>query len=638
MNRVRELPWAVRVTTGAAIYSTVVFLLLALHAGYWPAYSVGLGAVVWLLGTPGGSPAAGQKPWPHVLALVAVVYAIYALAPEIQGDAVGYHLRLVSEYFRNHGFTGREGFYDALPQGMEMLFVPIPGIAKLAHFGFLLLTVPLIRLLAREAGLSDSTGWAAAALFLLAPVCAVDGTSAYTDMGLVCASCATVYLLARWNRERSWPLLIAAAINAGFCFCVKPTFGWVAVCGFVFVAKNRRSAAAFGLVAMACAAPWLVHAYQTSGSLAGPFFSGLIPNRILTPEIEAHLTAQYSALRPAFSWSRAWLDYTVLGGNQGFFGPAFLLSPLLFFAKPRWLAACAALLAVPIACNTGARFLMPAMALAAIGITSVLPRRAAIALVAVQVIAALPPAMDLYARPGEWRLGTLPLAAALGLEPADRYLRRSLREFDAAKMIERNTPEGAKILACVSLPDAYISREVLTWWHSRRAQQFADALHFAMMSKGTRARLVSWRWKKPYRPVRVVALTDLRIVSASAGTDTWRMRRPGESIGMGTPAAGLDLLLWPGDQSRERVEALQPSGEWCDPGGTRDTESRYLDLRQDATAYIRRSGYRYIAAPVRDDPFAEIGVDMVRHPYEWGVEIAGEASGIYLLRIRAGLF
>jgi len=64
----------------------------------------------------------------------------------------------------------------------------------------------------------------------------------------------------------------------------------------------------------------------------------------------------------------------------------------------------------------------------------------------------------------------------------------------------------------------------------------------------------------------------------------------------------------------------------------------YIDLRRDATAYIGRSGYRYIVVPVADDPFAEIGVDMVRHPEAWGVTIAGESEGIYLLRIRDTLF
>jgi hypothetical protein len=638
------MPFSVRFSTGAALLSAFVFLLLACHAGYWPVFAAI--PLLWFAAGPARSEALPRMAvaFRMVLGVAGALYLVYALAPEIQADAAGYHLRLVADYVRLHGFSSRTGFYDVLPQGMEMLFVPAFAIggasaAKLVHFAFLLMSVPLIRALALEAGLTDLQGCAAASFFFLAPVCGVAGTAAYTDSGLVCACCSVVWLLLRWKREPSVTLLTCAALNAGFCYAVKPTFGWVAVCAAVFIAiHSRRAAFVFLGIALVCVAPWLIRAFVLSGSATAPFLSQWFPNRVLTADVERRLAEQYSLWRSGFSWLRAPLGYTLFGGNQGVFGPAFLLLPLVCFAKRRWIPICAALLAVPFAFNTGARFLMPAMVFAALGIASVLPRRAALALVAIQAAAA-------FVRPGDWRLGPLPLEAALRIEPERQYLRRSIGVFPAGEMIEANTPPTAKILACSALAEAYIPREVLTYWHSRRAQQFADALHFAMMSQGTRARLVSWRWREDQYPsLRLTALSDLRVVSATlphaAGEHgSWDMHRPGESISLSAPPGvnGADFLIWPGDQARERTEVRGTSGGWRLPQGSVERSAFYIDLRRDATAYIRRSGYRYIAIPVADDPFAEIGVDMVRHPDSWGVAIEGQAAGIYLLRIREGV-
>jgi len=80
-----------------------------------------------------------------VLAVFGVFYLVHAMAPEIQPDATTYHLGLVREWLRLGGFPARAGFYEMLPQGLEMLFTPAYAIgrhsaAKLVHFGFLVMT------------------------------------------------------------------------------------------------------------------------------------------------------------------------------------------------------------------------------------------------------------------------------------------------------------------------------------------------------------------------------------------------------------------------------------------------------------------------------------------------------------------
>lgn len=581
------------------------------------------------------------------------MYLVFAMAPETQPDAFGYHLRLVSGYARLHIFPNRIAFYDMLPQGMEMLFVPAfevggAAAAKLVHFAFLIATIPLLREIARELALPERAGSTAAALFFLAPVAGVAGTAAYTDAGLVCATCAVLYLLIRWDRERLPSLLLCAAMNAGFCYALKPTFGWVAVVALCFVAmRSRRCGPALGFAAMAALVilPWVARAWLLSGNPFAPFLNARFPNPVSTPELEWQLAERYSAFRPGFSWRTALFDYTVAGGNQGLLGAGFLLLPLALLSlcgrAGKWLVSSAALLAVPVAANTGTRFLLPALAPASLAMASVLPGPVGIAVITLQAISAAPPVMDLYDRRHEWRLGKVPVEAALGLMPEDDWLNQTVPGFSVTRMITGNTEAGAKIFACAAVPEFYIPRELLIYWHSVAAQRFTDALHFAHMSHGTRARMLSWRWNGgDYQSLRLTALSDLRIVEASFAsanlpTQSWKMFRPGESISLpATPrATGADLLIWPGDQARADTEALSRGGRWQALGSSAERCARKIDVRRDATAYIRRSGYRYILIPVADDAFAEIGEDMAQHPVEWGVEAAGKSGKMWLFHI-----
>ena len=66
-------------------------------------------------------------------------------APEIQPDAVYYHLGLVASTPASATFPERIDFYDILPQGMEMLYLFAFAFgrhtaAKLVHFAFLIAT------------------------------------------------------------------------------------------------------------------------------------------------------------------------------------------------------------------------------------------------------------------------------------------------------------------------------------------------------------------------------------------------------------------------------------------------------------------------------------------------------------------
>jgi hypothetical protein len=238
----------------------------------------------------------------------------------------------------------------------------------------------------------------------------------------------------------------------------------------------------------------------------------------------------------------------------------------------------------------------------------------------------MPPVIDFYDR-HEWRLGDVPLRAALRLIPEQTWLARSIPDFGVIGMIARHTREDSKIFACTGLPESYLAREVLIYWQSVEAQRFTDALNFAMTSHGTRARLLSWRWPKDrYRTLRMTALSELRVVDASlpggpSGVLSWKMYRPGDtfSLSCSRGVGGADLLIWPDDRAEEKVEALPAGGHWRPVDGGVRRYGFSIDVRRDATAYIRRSGYHYILIADANDAFSDMGADMANYPDAWGL-------------------
>jgi hypothetical protein len=645
------LPLCVRLTLGGAIYSLCVFLLLTVHAGYLAVW-LACGALLFgsvLIGIyrerlRDQSPAVrlSSLPWFYRLLFTGygLMYLVFALAPEIQADAVTYHLRLVSEYARLHTFSNRLTFFDLLPQGMEMLFVPAFAIgsysaAKLVHFAFLLATIPLIRQVCRELGLSDGIGCAAAAIFFVAPVCGVSGTSAYTDGGLVCCCLSVFYLLIRWNRERTHSLLIAAALISGFAYTIKQTFGWLAIAAVTFVIVRSREfllAGLFTISALVSALPWILRAWIVAGNPFAPFLNAWFPNEVSTPAVERALMRTYSAFRPSFHWSSALLDYTVRGGNQGLMGPAFLLVPLALLAMRtragRCLLTAAGVLAIPLLANTGTRFLMPAMAPAAIALASILPAPAAFVVVSAQAIGSLPGVLALYEHRGDWRLGSIPWRAALREESERAYLSRSIENFGISRMIGDNTREGARIFSLISVPDAYIPRELLLYWHSALGERAVDALSLAQSSYGSQAMLVSCNWlPSQYRSLRVTADSRMRILEASlnrggAVVNSWKPYLPGDSLRLpiSRDVTAADLLIWPGTSGSATIRVQAEKGGWRNLGDSAQIRHLPLDLRRDATAWLRREGFEYILARVSQDAWSSLARDMLRHPNEWGLE------------------
>src|SRR5262249_18768431 len=140
-------------------------------------------------------------------------YLAYALTPEVQSDAVTYHLSLATSAKRDGGFPSRIGFYEVLPQGIETLFAMAyrfggEPAAKLVHLSFLFLTVPLAAVIAESLSLQASLGWMAGLMYAFSPVVGVSSTAAYNDAAITFYVLAVFALLLQWWKNPARELLL----------------------------------------------------------------------------------------------------------------------------------------------------------------------------------------------------------------------------------------------------------------------------------------------------------------------------------------------------------------------------------------------------------------------------------------------
>jgi len=163
---------------GAAILSLCVFLLLLAGAASATSFlALGICAQLPYLWRHNlAQPGVKHEPVDHISAWIltgilsayGVLYVIHALTPEIQPDALYYHLGQAAEYSRLGKFPAHIDFYSVLPQGMEMLYLFAFAFgehpaAKLVHFAFLIATGPVLLAVGRKLGLGDTVCWTAAA-------------------------------------------------------------------------------------------------------------------------------------------------------------------------------------------------------------------------------------------------------------------------------------------------------------------------------------------------------------------------------------------------------------------------------------------------------------------------------------------
>ena len=537
LSRAERLVFAF--AAGAACLSNIVFLLCSFGAFYTEAvWAVALLAAggYWRWGREGSSstpqfPAEpGQRLWWAIFAIPAVVYGctyfVHAMAPEISPDGVGYHLGLVSRYFREHGFPHiTTNIYAYLSQGAEMLYlfafaVGKHSAAKLVHFSFLVATLVAMLAFSRRHRMWRA-GVVGAILYACSPVVGADAASSYNDCALVFYEFLTFYALLLWwrGRQRGW--LAVIGILAGFCFSIKYTGGLIPPAAVALVAwgswrrlRNARVALTRSLAVAAVASlfvlPWTLKNAILVENPVAPFFNRLFPNPYVTVSFEntyRNYLKDYSHSDEAVPLHEYALELTVRGAKlQGMLGPIFLITPLGFLAwRRRWgkpILVAGLLCALPWMANAGTRFLIPSLVFASLAMGLALcslPRR--IALVAAclvlgfHALSSWPSILRAWHPESVWSLhDAVPWKAALRLEPEDEYLTRHISYFGAIQRVANEVGSGDRVLSLEALPEAYFAPEQLVYYKGAENEQLVEVLRAGADPQFWPSRVLSLEW------------------------------------------------------------------------------------------------------------------------------------------------
>jgi hypothetical protein len=358
--------------------------------------------------------------WTLITVLASGMVLLAALAPEVEYDALWYHLWLPELWLAAGKPVDLVPEYVALyPLTWELLFggaavVGGPVAAKLLHW----VCLPLGALLAGQFTrrfFPAASPWLAAAIFVTVPTVFWEATTAYIDLALALYVGLALYASLRYLQAagspenaptaRTW--LLAAVLSLGLALAIKhlALFVYVLLVPGVALARWRAAgrwqaavlpALAFGAGSLLLPLPWYLRACLLAGN---PFFPdlysifGAFPPDRWSPITEAGL-ARFKA---RFGMGRSPLALLLLPWNVtmhaarfgGSLGPVFLLLVLpgaalfqrwrrpgshrLFWALAVFTAGYLALWASPLS-SFQLRFLVPLALVLAVLAAAVVPR------------------------------------------------------------------------------------------------------------------------------------------------------------------------------------------------------------------------------------------------------------------------
>jgi len=270
-----------RIRIGAAALSLIIFVLfLTAMARPWAFLALAVAGCAPILLHRPRCPSRRRSGPGRWAILYGTLYLLYALAPEIQSDALHYHLALAANTHTSGAFPQQISFYAVLPQGVETLFAFAFSIggessAKLLHLVCLAASLPLIHGIAIHFGLTPRVGYAAAAFYAVTPVVGISSTCAYTDAAIAFFTLAVFTLLLQTAPSH--------AAFAGLCaggFAMPSNLRSVGRRG-CFLHSRRATKA--GLAGSLCAGvalaagPWMVRAIILTGNPFAPLLNGLFP-------------------------------------------------------------------------------------------------------------------------------------------------------------------------------------------------------------------------------------------------------------------------------------------------------------------------------------------------------------------------
>jgi len=464
----------------------------------------------------------------------AVLYWLYAMAPEHSPEGSGWHLALVARYARDHGLARvTTDLRSGSPQGLDMLFLFAFSLgrhsaAAMVHFAYLL-ALPLL-MLAYSRRMGFAKAGVLGALFTFAsPVVGVDGSSAVTDVALASILFALFHLLQIWDLERHRALLVPIGLLAGWAGAVAYA-GLVAVpfaLGFLGwkLIRARQPALCALAVVMVCAAlmsaPWLVRNWIVTGNPVSPFCNDLFPNPTVTASLERDYLRQTRSYGDIRNKLEIPLETAILGGTLGSLtGPLFLLAPVAVITlrrrAGRQLLLAGAVFGLTYPLDIGTRFLIPCLPYISLGMGLAFSetRVLGLLLLAAHLFLSHPKLVATYCDPGAWRVETVQLHAALRRGPEEDFLASRLPAYAITRRLDQLVPPGGRIFTVRPVPAAYTSREVLVSGRGELNRELREALRVALTPdrRPTRHRFFRFPGER---------LRAIRVAVTAAGESEW---------------------------------------------------------------------------------------------------------------------
>jgi hypothetical protein len=442
------------------------------------------------------------------------VAGLTALAPEIEYDALWYHLGLPKQWLSHGGPVDNVHDYVSLyPLTWDLVFgaatvVGGPPAASLVHWGALPAAAVAAGLIAGRIGASP---WLAGAVAVTAPTVVWQASTTYVDLALALHVALGTVALFRFHDSGDHRWLVLAGLQFGLACATKhlgivATLVATALAGAVVLRRDgfapaMRLGLVVGALALVPPLPWYLRAWAASGNPFSPemysVFGSRPPERWNDIAERGHqaFKARFGRPRTAANLARLPWDVTMHGTRYGgSFGPmVLLLTPgLVLVALKRPAAGLLvggtiiylAIWASPIS-SYQARFLVPTwLVLApvvALAYASLVERarRHPTAVAAGHVclllllLANLPPFTKYHEgdRVGwdGWLTHVVrapPLPVVFGAVSERAYLREQIRSFRAWEWIEAHVPVEAARVLTFSGGDDYYTRHARLWSES----------------------------------------------------------------------------------------------------------------------------------------------------------------------------
>lgn len=409
-----------------------------------------------------------------ILSISFLINFIGTIAPEIQYDALSYHLVFPKIYIENHKIVVVPYIHQPYFASTGMLYVLgliLSGqiTAKLFSLCFgILITVAIASFGKRFFSLE--VGIIAAVLFYVSPLVAWLSTTTYIDLAVVFFSFTALYALTLWWRTNRKGLLLLCGLISGLALSVKLNSAlFLTPMGLSVIAinchlsgknvfKNLSNLAIFGLSVLIVAAPWYLISYFHTGGSTLSLYSGI------TKSIFWSQTDKISNFKDFgigynlknflnLPWDITYHSSVYMEGiPDGFVGVAFVIMlPLIFFTRLKssgitllLLLICIGFISVWFRIGQYLRYMLPVLPLASILAAYVLlyyknnyPRyfeEIGSIVITICLICTIPISLISF-----WNIPErIPYKVALGIESQENYLSRVIRNYRAASYLNKN--------------------------------------------------------------------------------------------------------------------------------------------------------------------------------------------------------